>query len=206
MSEPLQMERSVCRLGQWWPGQGLLLGGVLLAGCGSGDKSQWDGVQTASMAVPPAEDPEPRVVPPVEIVLSGTKLIVTADGFFMNEFSLGPIAGFYCHSPQTTIRYAGKGQLPLPVALDAFDCYADDGRVYSLGGQGTADDRSLYFVVSVRAWLDHDYQATLSFANQFVRHDLGSLPDGGSLPPPSVEGDAGAEPFSGANGEFEPFE
>jgi hypothetical protein len=213
MSEPVEVERSVCRLGQGlsrprWPRHlGLcgLLGGVLLAGCGESEGSRWDGVQTCSMAVPPEEDPEPRVIPPVELVLSATDLVVTADGFLLNRFSLGPIGGFRCIPSQSTIvRFTSRGPpFPQPVALDAFDCFSDDGLVYSLGGKGTADDRSLFFTVEVRALLDHDYYATLSCTNQFVRHDLGTLPDGGSVPPPPVDGDAGVEP---PPAEIEPFE
>jgi len=160
------------------------------------------------MAVPPEEDPEPRVIPPVEIVLSDTDLVVTADGFLLNRFSLGPIGGFRCRPSQATVIHftSPAPPFPQPVSLDEFDCFSDDGLVYPLGGQGMADDRSLFFTVNVRALLDHDYYATLSCTNQFVRHDLGSLPDGGSVPPPSVEGDAGVEPFSGTNGELEPLE
>jgi hypothetical protein len=144
------------------------------------------------MAVPPEEDPEPRVIPPVELVLSDTDLVVTADGFLLNRFSLGPIGGFRCIPSQSAIlRFTSRGPpFPQPVTVEPFDCFSDDGLVYSLAGQGTADDRSLFFTVEVRALLDHDYYATLSCTNQFVRHDVGSLADGG-LPEPPVEPDAG---------------
>jgi hypothetical protein len=158
------------------------------------------------MAVPPEEDPEPRVIPPVEIRLSDTDVVVTGDGFLLNRFALGPIGGFRCVSSQaTTLKFTGKGDFPRPVALDQFDCFSDDGLVYKLGGQGTADDRSLFFTVSVRALLDHDYYASLSCTNQFVRYDLASRPDAGGVPEspepfPDADPDAGVEPDAGAEG------
>ena len=207
MSEPVRGGRSTRRLG---PGLaplqrlGLLLGGALLASCGDGEPSRWDGVQTCSMAVPPEEDPEPRVIPPVELALSDTDLVVTADGFLLNRLSLGPIGGFRCISSQATnLHFTSKGPpFPQPVTLDEFDCFSDDGLVYSLSGQGTADDRSLFFTVNVRALLDHDYYASLSCINQFVRHDLGSTPDAGGMPEPPAEADAGVLD----EGDIVPFE
>jgi hypothetical protein len=183
---------------------GLLLGGALLASCGQGEPSRWDGVQTCSMAVPPEEDPEPRVIPPVELALSDTDLVVTADGFLLNRFSLGPIGGFHClTSEANNIRFTTRGPpFPQPVTLDQFDCFSDDGLVYPLGGQGTADDRSLFFIVNVRALLDHDYYASLSCTNQFVRHDLAGTVDAGSLPEPPVEADAAVP----EEGDIVPFE
>jgi len=158
------------------------------------------------MQIPPEEDPEPRVVPPVEIVLSSSELVVTSDGFLLNRFSLGPIGGFACLTSQATnLRFKTRGPpFPQPVTLDAFDCYSDDGLVYTLGGQGTADDRSLFFTVDVRALLDHDYYASLSCTNQFLRHDLASTPDAGAVPefPDPAAADAGAP----EEGDIIPFE
>ncbi|HKO90518.1 MAG TPA: hypothetical protein VJU61_05165 [Polyangiaceae bacterium] len=181
--------------------------GVLLSSCGDSPGSRWNGVQTCSMAVPPEEDPEPRVIPPVELVLSSSELVVTADGYLINRFSLGPIGGFRCVASQATIiRFTSQGgAYPKPVALDEFDCFSDDGLVYTLGGQGMADDRSLFFTVTVRALLDHDYYASLSCTNQFVRYDLGSTPDGGAVPvfpDPLPTPDAGAP----EEGDIIPFE
>jgi len=206
MSEPVRVEWRARRLAAALPCVLPLLGGALLASCGDGEGSRWDGVQTCSMAVPPEEDPEPRVIPPVELVLSGTDLVVTSDGFLMNRFSLGPIGGFACLSSQATnLRFTSRGPpFPQPVTLEAFDCYSDDGLVYSLSGQGTADDRSLFFTVNVRALLDHDYYASLSCTNQFLRQDLASTPDAGAVPvfPAPVAPDAAVP----EEGDIVPFE
>src|SRR5690349_2443374 len=77
--------------------------------CGCGDKGEgkpWVGVQECRVGIPPEDTSTPEAIPQVSIPLSAVRFYQAGDSFYLQNFTVGPIAGFACESVpfQVTVR------------------------------------------------------------------------------------------------------
>jgi hypothetical protein len=145
----------------------------------------------------PAEQSPPVEIPPVSTPLLETQLALTSDGFYLQKFRIAPvpIAGFSCEPIplQVTAHYTQSDATQTPearpvlargIALEPFQCRAQDGRTYTLTGAGQADLRAIFFNMTFSAWLGPG-QATLMCTTRF---SLQQSPDAGALDGVAPEG------------------
>ena len=113
----------------------VVLGGFLLAvACGNQDDGKpWVGVQECRVGIPPEDTSHPEAIPQVSIPLTQVRFYQTGDGFYLQNFTVGPIAGFSCESVpfQVTVRYASGNPVVLGLA-------GSSGMLGPLGGGGTS--------------------------------------------------------------------
>ena len=90
-----------------------------LPGCGNGEAGKpWIGVQECRVGIPPEDTSHPEAIPQVSIPLTSVRFYQTGDGFYLQNFTVGPIAGFSCESVpfQVTVRYATSSPVVLGLA------------------------------------------------------------------------------------------
>lgn len=88
----------------------VLAGVALAAACGDkdGEGKPWVGVQECRVGIPPEDTSHPEAIPQVSIPLTAVRFYQTGTGFYLQNFTVGPVAGFSCESVpfQVTVRYA----------------------------------------------------------------------------------------------------
>jgi hypothetical protein len=160
-----------------WRGSARWLALPLVIGCGNSESTAWVGTQECAVGIPP-EQAKPVAIAPVSLSLA-TQFTSTGSGFYLRNFTLGPIAGFSCVAVplQVIARYTVRDATQTPgarpvlargIELDPFECRATDGRTYTLTGTGQADLRSAFIGMTFSAWLAAG-QATLTCTTRFVQ-------------------------------------
>ncbi|MEO8184592.1 MAG: hypothetical protein ABI895_37765 [Deltaproteobacteria bacterium] len=175
--------------------------------CGDSSSFAWVGTQECSVGIPP-EQAKSVVIPPVSLQLD-SQLTSTGSGFYLRNFTLGPIAGFSCAAVplQVSAHYTERDVTQSPGArpvlaraleLEPFECRATDGRTYTLTGTGQADLRSAFFNMTFSAWLSAG-QATLTCTTRFVQVASDAGVPAAPEPPQSFEPTEGegTEPTEG---------
>jgi hypothetical protein len=183
---------------------------VFALACGNAqdDGKPWVGVQECRVGIPPEDTSTPEAIPQVSIPLTAVRFYQAGDAFYLQNFTVGPIAGFACESVpfQVTVRYASgnpvvfglagssgmasassnngaRPPLARPVVMEPFECRATDGRSYILSGTGAADLQSMFVDLTFSAWLPEG-QATLLCTTRYLQ--VSGTPDAG-LGVPQVE-------------------
>jgi hypothetical protein len=98
---------------------GLALAASALACGDKGDEGKpWVGVQECRVGIPPEDASHPEAIPQVSIPLTQVRFYQTGDGFYLQNVTVGPIAGFSCVSVpfQVTVRYATGNPVVLGLA------------------------------------------------------------------------------------------
>jgi hypothetical protein len=171
-----------------WRGSARGLALPLLLACNTAASSAWLVTQDCSVGIPP-EQAQAGNIPPVSQRLT-TQLTATGAGFYLRNFSLGPIAGFSCVAVpfQVVAHYTERDATEAPgarpvlargIELEPFECRATDGRTYLLAGTGQADLRSAFINMTFSAWLSAG-QATLTCSTRFVQ--VAAASDAGVAP------------------------
>jgi len=136
---------------------------ALALGCGNSEQlDTWVGTQECSVGIPPEQTPDAEFAS-VSIPLTKTEFVLTGDGFYLTDFTIGPIGDFACEALpfQVTAHFTSKdvAQVPearpvlaRPIALDPFQCRALDGRFYTLTGTGQLDQRDAFINMTFSAW------------------------------------------------------
>jgi hypothetical protein len=169
-------------------------------------------VQDCAVGIPPEE--QGASIASVQLPLGEALVTPLGNGFSIRSFTLGPIgaaaASFSCEAPQVTARFAaeplgsatfatsaGAGGPVRAIELLPFECRGNDGRLYTLDGEGQADRDALFFNQTFSAWLGTE-RATLVCSTRFQRQ-LGAAAtaaDAGVLAPPAPFGPAPVEPLA----------
>jgi hypothetical protein len=180
----------------------------LALGCGkSGEPDVWLGTQECSVGIPPEQTPD-AAFSPVSIPLSKTEFVLTGNGFYLQDFTIGPIGDFACEALpfQVTAHFTDKDAVQVPearpvlarpIALDPFQCRALDGRFYTLTGSGQLDQRDAFINQTFSAWFvagQSTLVCTTRFHLQVSGADAGVQPvPVEELPPFGMDPDPGAE-------------
>ncbi|HEU4577521.1 MAG TPA: hypothetical protein VFS67_04655 [Polyangiaceae bacterium] len=184
---------------------------VFALACGNAqdDGKPWVGVQECRVGIPPEDTSTPEAIPQVSIPLTAVRFYQAGDAFYLQNFTVGPIAGFACESVpfQVTVRYASgnpvvfglagssgmasassnngaRPPLARPVVMEPFECRATDGRSYILSGTGAADLQSMFVDMRFSAWLPEG-QATLLCTTRYLQ--VSATPDAGVAVPEGSE-------------------
>ena len=92
----------------------------LALACGNkeDDGKPWVGVQECRVGIPPENTSRPEAIPQVSIPLTAVRFYQAGNGFYLQNFTVGPIAGFACESVpfQVTVRYASGNPVVLGLA------------------------------------------------------------------------------------------
>lgn len=164
---------------RWWIGcsaSALAACSLALAGCDDEDaQSTWVARQTCSLGIAPRSSTQD--LPPVLLPLA-TEFTYTADGVLFRDFTLGPLGSFACSAPLVNATYTTEAPFPRELALEPFDCIAEDGRIYELGGTGIAELDSMFVDMTFSAWFGDDTGVVLC-TSTWRRQGTGT-PDAGA--------------------------
>lgn len=100
------------------PALPLVLCALALA-CGNKDDGKpWVGVQECRVGIPPEDTSNPEPLPQVSIPLTQVRFFQAGDVLYLQNFTVGPVAGFSCYSVpfQVTVRSATGTPVVLGVA------------------------------------------------------------------------------------------
>jgi hypothetical protein len=127
------------------------LGLLSASGCDGPPSSQWEGEQVCTVGIPAFGTGEQVVTASLALRPDVTR---DASGVRFRNFTLGPVAGFACSAEEVRASYSGARGATDLLAVERFECDANDGRVYWVEGTGASDLEALFLTQTVDVWLN----------------------------------------------------